>query len=64
MARSNKMSAQKRQRERQKAEKAERKREARRLAAQTETEPGSKVAVRADLESYGVVQSSDRRGES
>jgi len=62
MARSSKMSAQKRLRERQKAEKAEAKREARRLAAETEREPSSQVAKREDLESYGVGPSS--RGES
>jgi len=63
MARSSKMSAQKRLRERQKAEKAEAKREARRTA-QSEREPtGTKVAQREDLEGYGVVPADDgRRG--
>ena len=60
MARSRKMSAQKRLRERQKAEKADLKREARR-AAQTGREPGSRVAEREDLEGYGIV--AERRGE-
>jgi hypothetical protein len=57
------MSAQKRLRERQRAEKADLKREARRIAAQTGRESGSRVAEREDLESYGVVASADRRGE-
>ena len=61
MARSSKMSVQKRLRERQKTEKADLKREARRLAAQAEREPGGQVAKREELESYGVV--ADRRGE-
>jgi hypothetical protein len=60
MARSSKMSAQKRLRERQKAEKAEAKRELRRLAAQTERERGTPVAAREDLEGYGVVTPPDR----
>jgi len=63
MARSSKMSAQKRLRERQKAEKAEAKREARRTAAQSEREPGSQVARREDLEGYGVVTPDDRGNE-
>jgi hypothetical protein len=54
------MSAQKRLRERKKAEL---KREMRRQAAQTEREPASQVAGRQDLEDYGVVASRDRRGE-
>jgi hypothetical protein len=57
------MSAQKRLRERKKAEKAELKREMRRLAAQSEREPASRVAGRQDLEDYGVVASPDRRRE-
>jgi hypothetical protein len=60
MARSSKMSAQKRLRERQKAEKAEAKREARRTA-QSEREPGARVAQREDLEGYGVVPADDGR---
>jgi hypothetical protein len=60
MARSSKMSAQKRLRERQKAEKAEAKREARRTA-QSEREPGTKVAQREDLEGYGVVPADEAR---
>jgi hypothetical protein len=55
------MSAQKRLRERKKAEKAELKREMRRQAAQSEREPASQVAGRQDLEDYGVVR--DRHGE-
>jgi hypothetical protein len=55
MARPSKMSAQKRLRERERAEKAERKREARRVAAETARTNGSQVAEREDLERYGVV---------
>lgn len=55
MARSKGLSAQKRLRERKKAEKAELKRELRRVAAQTEREPGAQVAARKDLEGYGVI---------
>ena len=53
VGRSNKMSVQKRARERKKAEQAELKRTRRR--ADTEEVPrGGQVADRADLESYGV----------
>ena len=63
MARSSKMSAQKRLRERQKAEKAEAKREARRTAQSSEREPaGTRVAKREDLEGYGIVPADDGRG--
>ena len=55
MARSKGLSAQKRLRERKKAEKAELKRETRRLATQNGREPGAQVAAREDLEGYGVV---------
>jgi hypothetical protein len=60
MARSSRMSVQKRQRERKKAEKAELKREQKRQAGQAapvEREPGAQVAAREDLEGYGVVVS-------
>jgi hypothetical protein len=49
---SNRMSVQKRLRERKKAEQAELKRSTRK---NEEREPGGKVAERADLESYGLV---------
>ncbi|HXK25950.1 MAG TPA: hypothetical protein VMS55_25005 [Myxococcota bacterium] len=54
MARSSKMSVQKRARERKKAEQAELKREARRRADTGEVPRGGHVADRADLDSYGV----------
>jgi hypothetical protein len=52
MARSKRMSVQKRLRERKKAEQAELKRATRKTA---EREPGGQVADRADLEGYGVI---------
>ena len=55
MARSKRMSVQKRLRERKKAEKAELKRVMQRRAADVERPAGSQVAARADLEAYGVV---------
>lgn len=58
MARVNRMSVQKRLRERKKAEKAELKREMRERREEggsQESEPTSDVASRADLESYGLV---------
>jgi hypothetical protein len=57
MARVNRMSVQKRLRERKKAEKAELKREMRerRDEAPPESAPTSDVASRDDLESYGLV---------
>ena len=55
MARSKRMSVQKRLRERRKAEKAELKRVAQRRAADAEHSTGSQVAARADLEAYGVI---------
>jgi hypothetical protein len=60
MARSKGLSAQKRLRERKKAEKAELKRETRRVAAQNGREPGAQVADREALEGYGVVERSGR----
>lgn len=55
MARVNKMSVQKRLRERKKAEKAELKREQRsRREPAPETDP-EKVATRDDLEGYGLI---------
>jgi hypothetical protein len=58
------MSVQKRLRERKKAEKAELKRMTQRLAADQERPAGGQVAVRADLEAYGVIQTfSDPRSE-
>ena len=53
MARSSKMSVQKRARERKKAEQAELKRARRRDGAE-EAPRGGQVADRADLDSYGV----------
>jgi hypothetical protein len=54
MARSSKMSVQKRARERKKAEQAELKRATRRSADTEEVSRGGQVADRADLDSYGV----------
>jgi hypothetical protein len=64
VARSKGLSAQKRLRERKKAEKAELKREQRRVASQSEREPGAKVARREDLEGYGVIARTDPDDES
>ena len=65
MARSSRMSVQKRLRERKKAEKAELKRETRRQSGGAEREPGAQVAGRDDLEGYGVVVApSDDREEA
>jgi hypothetical protein len=62
MARSSRMSVQKRQRERKKAEQAELKRSQRRSA---EHAPGGQVADRSDLEGYGVIPTfSDSRSET
>jgi len=55
MARSSRMSVNKRLRERKKAEKAELKREQKKLAGQSEREPGTPVAAPEDLEGYGVL---------
>lgn len=55
MARSSRMSVQKRLRERKKAEKAELKRETRKQSGSVEREAGDQVAGRDDLEGYGVV---------
>ena len=59
MARRSKMSILKRQRERKKAEKAAMKREERLTRKEPEdegdSEPGSQVASREDLEGYGLV---------
>ena len=64
MARSKRMSVQKRMRERKKAEKAELKRVTQRRPADVEREAGSQVAARADLEAYGVIPTfSDPRSE-
>ena len=64
MARSSRMSVQKRLRERKKAEKAELKRGTRRQP-ESEREPGTQVAGRDELEGYGVlVASSDDREEA
>ena len=59
MARSNRMSVQKRLRERKKAEQAELKRVTRRNPESAEKPPGGQVAERADLEGYGVLQTFD-----
>jgi len=64
MARSKRMSVQKRLRERKKAEKAELKRATQRRPTDAERPAGTQVAARADLEAYGVVQTfSDTRNE-
>jgi hypothetical protein len=55
MARSNRMSVQKRLRERKKAEAAELKRMSRRRPEGEEKPAGGQVAERADLEGYGVI---------
>ena len=55
MARSNRMSVQKRLRERTKAEAAELKRVTSRRSDGAEKPPGGQVAERADLEGYGVI---------
>ncbi len=55
MARRNRMSVQKRLRERKKAEKAELKRELRRSGEPDRETGGSEVASRDDLEGYGLV---------
>jgi hypothetical protein len=51
----NRMSVQKRQRERKKAEQAEQKRAARRRSDGAEKPAGGQVAERSDLEGYGVI---------
>ena len=64
MARSSKMSVQKRARERKKAEQAELKRATRRRADTGEVARGGRVADRADLDSYGVPsKASDARDD-
>jgi hypothetical protein len=55
VARSSKMSVQKRLRERKKAEQAELKRATRQRADTGEVSRGGQVADRADLDSYGVL---------
>lgn len=55
MARSKRMSVQKRLRERKKAEQAEQKRAARRRSGDVEKPAGGQVAERSDLEGYGVI---------
>ena len=56
MARSSRMSVQKRLRERKKAEKAELKRISQRRAAGEERPGGAQVAEYSDLEAYGLVR--------
>ena len=64
MARSNRMSVQKRLRERKKAEQAELKRVTRRNTESADKPAGGQVAERSDLEGYGVIATfSDHRGE-
>ncbi len=63
MARSNRMSVQKRLRERKKAEQAELKRVTRRKDGAAERPAGGQVAERADLEGYGVVPTFSDRSE-
>ena len=57
MAKSSRMSVQKRQRERKKAEQAELKRAQRRTAHEEERPAGTPVADRSDLEAYGILPS-------
>ena len=63
MARVNKMSVLKRQRERKKAEKAALKREQRGQPVEQVEERDSPVATRDDLERYGLVVDSDEESE-
>jgi hypothetical protein len=56
MARNKGMSAQKRLRERKRAERAELKRETRKLTSRGERAAGSQVARREDLEGYGMIR--------
>jgi hypothetical protein len=63
MARNKGMSAQKRLRERQRAERAELKREARKLAGKGEREAGAQVARREDLEGYGIIRGGEEPEE-
>ncbi len=66
MARPNKMSVLKRQRERKKAEKAELKREMRlrKDPDEEETRGGGEVATRDDLAGYGLVVEEEEEGAS
>lgn len=66
MARSTRMSVQKRLRERKKAEKAELKRMSKKTPPEDEERPaGSQVAEHSDLEAYGAIPTfSDSNGES
>lgn len=64
MARVNKMSVLKRQRERKKAEKAALKREQRTRPGEPVEERDSPVATRDDLEGYGLVVDEDEEAES
>jgi hypothetical protein len=59
MARVNKMSVLKRQRERKKAEKAAMKREQKTRRERGSAPPEEQVATREDLEGYGLVSSDD-----
>jgi hypothetical protein len=65
VARSSKMSVQKRRREQKKAEQAELKRATRRRVDTGEVPPpqGGQVADRADLDSYGLSAASDTRDD-
>ncbi len=65
MARSTRMSVQKRLRERKKAEKAELKRMAKSRPEDTERPAGTQVAEHSDLEAYGAIPTfSDSSSES
>ncbi len=64
MARVNKMSVLKRQRERKKAEKAALKREQRSRPEEPEEERDSPVATRDDLAGYGLVVEEDEETEA
>jgi len=65
MARSTRMSVQKRLRERKKAEKAELKRMTKKTAEAPERSAGTQVAEHSDLEAYGAIPTfSDSSGES
>ena len=64
MARSNRMSVQKRKREREKAEKAAIKRERRFQKPPEDDEREDAVATRSDLEGYGVIPTPDDEEEA
>ena len=64
MARRSRMSVQKRQRERKKAEKAAMKREERATRGEEEDTGGGTVATRDDLAGYGLVDEAEEQAEA